>query len=175
MGRGVLNYEWLKDLTWFKNFEIWRDIRTLLLLFLCFWRWLVNSRGPKFGVSPVRFKRSENRLERSTIPPILDPPPIFNFLCLCSPQNQHFSSVFNFSAIFRPNGLGRPPQTLTFQYRTPRSRLVIPSPRDFSAENVFWTQLFGEFQVAVFPVPKICLDIRTFRILKVLISRGPLY
>ena len=90
-------------------------------------------------------------------------PPIFIFLCLCSTQKQHFSGVFSFSAIFRPNGLGRPPQPLTFQYRTPRSRLVIPSPRDFSAENVFWTQLFGEFQGAVFPVPRICLDIRTFR------------
>ena len=95
---------------------------------------------------------------------------------LFTPQNhQNFQPIFHFSAVFGPNALGRPPQTLTFQYRTPRSRLVIPSPRDFSAENVFWTQLFGEFQGAVFPVPKICLDIRTFRILKVLISRGALY
>ena len=34
-----------------------------------------------------------------------------------------------------------------------------------------FTQLFGEFQGAVFPVPKISLDARTFTILKVLISR----
>ena len=66
-------------------------------------------------------------------------PPIFNFLCLCSTQKQHLSSVFSFSAIFRPNGLGRPPQTLTFQYRTTRSRPVIPSPRSFPAEKVFLT------------------------------------
>ena len=126
--------------------------------------------------STIQTVRKSSRTEHYT--PNFGPPPIFNFqflLCLCSTQKQHFSSVFSFSASFRPNGLGRPPQTLTFQYRTPRSRLVVPSPRDFSAENVFLTQLFGEFQGAVFPVPKISLDIRTFRILKVLISRGPLY
>ena len=99
-------------------------------------------------------------------------PQNFNFLCLCSTQNQYFSAVFHFLAVFRPNGLARPPQTLTFQYRTPRSRLVIPSPRDFSAENLILTQLFGEFQGSVFPVPKISLDIRTFKMLKVLTSMG---
>ena len=63
-----------------------------------------------------------------------------------------FRLVFRFLAVFRPNGRTRPPQTLTFQYRTPRSRLVIPCPRDFSAENSILTQLFGEFQCSVFPV-----------------------
>ena len=122
--------------------------------------------------STIQTVRKSSRTEHYT--PNFGPAQFSCFCVSAPPQNQHFSAVFNFSAIFRPNGLGRPPQTLTFQYRTPRSRLVIPSPRDFSAENVFWTQLFGEFQGAVFPVPKISLDIRTFRILKLLISRGPL-
>ena len=116
-----------------------------------------DSNGPKIvsnGALYPRFWTSQN----------------FNFLCLCSTQNQHFSAVFHFLVVLRPNGLARAPQTLTFQYRTPRSRLVIPPPRDFWAESLILTQLFGEFQGSVFPVPKISLDIRTFKILKVLIS-----
>ena len=122
--------------------------------------------------STIQMVRKSSRTELCN--PNFDPPKFRLFASLRTTEPSTFSAVFNFSAIFRPNGLGRPPQTLTFQYRTPRSRLVIPSPRDFSAENVFWTQLFGEFQGAVFPVPKISLDIRTFRILKVLISGGRL-
>ena len=103
-------------------------------------------------------------------------PQNFIFLSLCRPQNHRkFSAVFHFSAVFGPSGPRAPWETWTFQYRTPRSRLVIPSPRDFYAENVFLTQLFSEFQGAVFPVPKISLDIRTFTILKVLISSEALY
>ena len=130
----VIN-NWLiivKDLTWFKNFEIWRDIRTLLLLFLCFWRWLVNSRGPKFGVSPVRFKRSENRLERSTIPPILDPPNFQFFVPLLHPETAFFKRFQLFG-----------------QFQAERTRTSPPNPdvsvsnAPFSPRNSFSALIFG--------------------------------
>ena len=42
---------------------------------LCFWRCLVSSGGPKFGVSPLRFKQCENRLSlRPSTSQFLGPP-----------------------------------------------------------------------------------------------------
>ena len=148
----------------------------MFLLFCNFWRWLASSGGQK---RRVRFTSTSQMVRKSSLVvsqrsctpnfgPQFRTPQNFNFLCLCSTQNQCFSAVFHVLAVFRPHGLARPPQTLTFH---PRSRLVIPSPRDLWAENLIWTSLFGEFQGSVFPVPKISLDIRTFTILKVLISR----
>ena len=146
-----------------------------LKYFLCFWRLVASSGLFKLSVSPLPFKRSIYRLERSSATPISDPPKFRLFTSLRTTEPPKFSAHFPLFGRFRAERSRTSPQTLTFQYRTPRSRLVIPSPRSFSAENTFLTQLFGEFQGAVFPVPKISLDIRTFAILKVLISSEVLY
>ena len=63
-----------------------------------------------------------------------------------------FFQVFGFPAVFGPNGPQTYHRTWTFQYRTPRSRAVSSNPRQFWAGNVLFTQLFGQFQVPVFPV-----------------------
>ena len=67
--------------------------------------------------------------------------------------------VFHFSADFRPSGPRTPHEMWTFQYRTPRSRPVIPSPCDFSCENVFLIQLSGNRPPPFFQVDKTVLII----------------
>ena len=59
--------------------------------------------------------------------------------------------VFGFSAVFEPSGPRESCGTWTFQYRTPRSRIVSSNPRSFSPSKKLFTQLFGEIPVAVFP------------------------
>ena len=61
----------------------------------------------------------------------------FTFLCLSRPHNGNFFSIFQFLVVFGPNGPRAGWETWSFQYRTPRSRSVIPSPHSFSAENIF--------------------------------------
>ena len=61
----------------------------------------------------------------------------FIFLCLYRPHNGNFFSIFQFLVVFGPNGPRAGWETWSFQYRTPRSRSVIPSPHSFSAENKF--------------------------------------
>ena len=56
-----------------------------------------------------------------------------------------FSAFSTFRPLQRRTEAHAPPQTLPFQYRTPRSRPVIPSPRSFSTENTFLTPLLGIF------------------------------
>ena len=75
----------------------------------------------------------------------------FSFFCVCTVHiTTIFFSIFQFLVVFRPNGPRAAWETWPFQYRTPRSRPVIPSPRSFSAENAFLTQLFGNFPLSFF-------------------------
>ena len=114
----------------------------LLLLFLAAVGQFRRSKTLRFAVT---FQTVQKTVSNGALQPQFPIPQNLTFLCLCSPHNRNFFSIFHFSAVFGPNDLGRPPQTLTFQYRTPRSRPVIPSPRSFSAENIFLTQLSGIF------------------------------
>ena len=61
----------------------------------------------------------------------------FIFLYLYRPHNGNFFSIFQFLVVFGPNGPRAGWETWSFQYRTPRSRSVIPAPHSFSAEKVF--------------------------------------
>ena len=108
----------------------------MLLLFLCFWRWLANSGGQKFGVSPVRFKRSENRLERSTIPPILDPPN-FQFFVSLLPRESVFFSRFQLFGYFQAE------RTRT----SPPNPDVSVSNAPFSPRNSFSSRFFGRKRI----------------------------
>ena len=133
-GRSLRFWNWifqLKVIPWYKNFEIWVGIRTLLL-FLCFCRWLASSGNQKFGVSPVRFKRSKDLLERSIIPPSLDLPKFQFFVSLLDPEPVFF---------------GRFP--LFGRFQAERARTSPPNPDvsvsndPFSPRNSFSALIFG--------------------------------
>ena len=53
---------------------------------------------------------------------------------------------------FRTERTSRGVKTWPFQYRTPRSRPVIPSPRSFSASPILLTQFSGNFPPSLFNV-----------------------
>ena len=105
------------------------------------------------GHPPTRpFRPFETLRNRAYLSNHISPP---SRPSLTAPSTSGGFSIFHFSAVLAPNGSARPPQTLTFQYRTPRSRPVIPSPRSFSpptrpASNIFLTQLSGNFPPSFF-------------------------
>ena len=74
----------------------------LLLMSFCFWRWLASSGGQKLSVSPLPFKRSIYRLERSSATPISDPPKFHLFAPLRTTEPPKFAKTFGPFSTFRP-------------------------------------------------------------------------
>ena len=105
-------------------------------MFLCFWQWLASSGGQKFGVSPVRFKRSENRLKRSSVAPILDPPN-FNFFMPLLPPEPAFFVRFPLFGRFQAE------RTRT----SPQNPDVSVSNAPFSPRSSFSSRFFGQKRI----------------------------
>ena len=99
----------------------------------CFWRWLASSGGQKLSVSPLPFKRSIYRLERSSATPISDPPKFRLFTSLHTTEPPKFSAHF----------------PLFGRFRAERSRTSPPNPdvsvsnAPFSPRNSFSSLIFG--------------------------------
>ena len=101
--------------------------------FWCF-GWLVATYGLfKLSVLPLPFKRSKNRLERSSATPISDPPKFRLFTSLRTTEPPTFSAHF----------------PLFGRFRAERSRTCPPNPdvsvsnAPFSPRNSFSSLIFG--------------------------------
>ena len=128
-------------------------IASVVIIFFVFLAFGGTSGLFKLSVSPLPFKRSLSRPSLRPAAPILTnfwTTQNFIFLCLYRPHNGNCFSIFQFLVVFGPNGPRAGWETWSFQYRTPRSRSVIPSPHSFSAENVFlkkkWKLDLGFFE-----------------------------
>ena len=106
-----------------------------------FWRWLASSGGQKLSVSPSPFKRSIYRLSLRPATPISHHLwiPNITLFCICTDYILAiFFSMFLFSAVFGPNGGGRPP---------PNSAVSV-SNAPFSPRNYFSALIFGQKHIS---------------------------
>ena len=108
-----------------------------LKYFLCFWRLVASSGLFKLSVSPLPFKRSIYRLERSSATPISDPPKFRLFTSLRTTEPPKFSAHF----------------PLFGRFRAERSRTSPPNPdvsvsnAPFSPRNSFSSRFFGRKRI----------------------------
>ena len=117
---------------------------------LCFW-WLLASSGLfELSVSPIPFKRSQNRLERSSATPISDPAKFHFSVSVQTTQPQFLLSIFHFSAVFGPNRGGRRPPNPAVSVSNALFSPRNSSPRSVSAENTYFTQLLVIFHFHFF-------------------------
>ena len=158
----------IKVVPWYKNFEIWVGIRTLLL-FLCFCRWLASSGNQKFGVSPVRFKRSKDLLERSIIPPSLDLPKFQFFVSLLDPEPVFFGRFPLFGRFQAERARTSPPNPDVSVSNAPFSPRN-SSSSEFLGRKLKFDPTFRRIPRCSFSCSKNPTWYKTFTILKVLTS-----
>ena len=85
--------------------------------------------------------------------PNFGPPKVPHFFSMRTTQRTTQPRKFRRFPIFgrfRTERTSRGVKTWPFQYRTPRSRPVIPSPRSFSASPILLTQFSGNFPPSLF-------------------------
>ena len=120
--------------------------------------WLFLAVGDQFGYfQTLRFAVTFQTVHMppltSPCNPNFGPPKVPHFFSMRTTQRTAQPRKFRRFPIFgrfRTERTSRGVKTWPFQYRTPRSRPVIPSPRSFSASPILLTQFSGNFPPSLF-------------------------